>query len=334
MSQQTRPRPTRPGGPPAAAAAPQRESRMRLSSIHRGTRAAPDRILLVGVEGVGKSTFGADAPDPVFIAAEDGIRHLDVASFPEPKVYQDVLDAVAELTAGEHAFKTLVVDTVDWLEPLIADAVCAKNNWENPETPGYGKGWVAIAGEWRRWLLQLDRLREARGMEIILLAHATMRTVPNPLGPDYARFEGKLNKSALALVKEWTDCNLFATHEEYVAKARGEMRAKATVTGKRIIHTVRSAGWDAKNRHGLPEELPLDYAAYAEARAAGQPQDPTALWDEAQQLLALIPDEKARTTAAARLEPIKGDAARLARAVNALRSRAPAPQTTDSQESA
>ncbi len=294
-------------------------NRMTLDKIHRGKRVAPDRILLVGVEGIGKSTFGASAPSPIFIAAEDGVRHLDVASFPEPKSYRDVLDALTTLGTTDHEFKTLVVDTLDWLEPLIGDEVCKRNGWADLETPGYGKGHVAAAAEWRKFLQTLDRLRAAKGMEIILLAHSTMRSVPNPTGPDYSRYEGKLNKNAMALVKEWTDVNLFAIHEEFVQKGKGDLRAKVTASGRRIIHTERSAGFDAKNRYGLPPVLPLDYAAFAEARAAGVPASAETLEAEARALLTEIPEAQ-REKIGKRLDAAKGNAELLAKAVTFLKS--------------
>jgi AAA domain-containing protein len=307
---------------------------MTLGAVRSSRRAAPDRILLVGTEGVGKSTFAADAPKPIFIAPEDGVHHLDVDVFPEPRTWGDVIEAVQVLQRDPHEYQTVVLDTVDWLEPLNHAEVCRRNNWDDIEAPGYGKGYVPATAEWRKLLMELDRLRAARGMEIILLAHATMKNVPNPNGPDYARYECKLQKSAAALLKEWTDVNLFAAHEEYVLKAKGENRAKATVTGKRVIHTVRSAGWDAKNRYGLPEELPLSYDAYAEARAGGQPADAGQLYAEAQELLAQVP-EAAREKLAARIEAIKDDALRLSRAVNELRSRvAAATQGPAEKESA
>lgn len=313
MSQQTtRPRP---------AAAP-RENRMTLASVVTGKRDAPDRILLVGVEGIGKSTFGACAPSPIFLAAEDGIRHLDVASFPEPKTYQDVLDAIQTLATTEHPYKTLVVDTLDWLEPVIAAAVCERNGWENPETPGYGKGWVAVTAEWRTLLLWLDRLRAVKGMEIILLAHASLRTITNPSGPDYSRYEGKLNKGALALVKEWTDVNLFAIHEEFVNKGKGEMKAKVTASGRRIVHTERAAAWDAKNRHNLPPTLPLDYAEYAAARNADRVASPEALANEAAELLARwAPEGNEKMRVEAAVAAAKGDATKLARIVDNLKTK-------------
>lgn len=236
--------------------------------------AAPDRILLVGTEGVGKSTFAASAPSPLFIAAEDGVRHLGVQTF-TPGDLDQVYGLLRELRTTKHEFKTVVVDSVDWLEPIVFRHVCDRNGWADIESPGYGKGYVPAMEEWRNVLKELDAVR-ACGLEIILIGHAKVANFANPAGPDYSRYEVGMHKNSSALIKQWVDAILFACYEESVhlnrsAKKDGDAavlaKGKATFTGRRIIHTERSTAWDAKNRHSLPPILPLSYEDYADARA-------------------------------------------------------------------
>lgn len=307
-------------------------SRMTLASIQRELKPRPDRILLVGTEGVGKTTFAAEAPSPVFICAEDGIPPVlgEVARFPAPQSFSDVQEAIRVLAREEHDYRTLVIDTLDWLEPLIWRDLCTRNGWVDKETgtpdierPGYGKGYVAATEEWRKLLAGLDVLRNRKGMEIILLAHAAIKSFQNPAGDDYMRYECKLHKGAAALVKEWTDTNLFAIHEEFAKEVNGRVTRKGINTGHRVIHTVRDAAWDAKNRYDLPPTLPLNYADYAAARAAQQPADPAALWAEAQDLLAELElDTTNQKKTEEWLESARGHGApALARAVDRLRSK-------------
>ena len=313
---------TAPRAMSAAGSSPPSSGRMKLDAVRRGVRPAADRVLLVGTEGVGKSTFAADAPSPIFLAAEDGIRHLDVASFPEPTSFADVMDAIRTLQTEPHEFQTLVIDTIDWVEPLVFEAVCQQNGWTTIEDPGYGKGFTVALVEWRKLLAALDRLRTERGMEIILLAHATIRTFSNPAGSNFDRYEMKLQRSAAALVKEWTDANLFAIHEDFIQDPK-ERKSKVISTGRRVMHTERTSAWDAKNRHALPPELPLAYAEYAAARAAGQPGDPVALRREADDLVARLQLDDA--TLAKTRTWLDGQAAQgataLAKAVDRLRSK-------------
>lgn len=296
-------------------------SRMTLAAVHKGKRRVPDRILLYGVEGVGKSTFGADAPNPIFIAGEEGVSHLDVASFPQPESFDDVLGAVRVLIEDQHDYKTVVFDTADWIEPLVWESICKRNNCRTIEDPGYGKGYNITPDEWRKLLAALERLQERRGMEVIFLAHAAIRNFSNPAGQDYARYEIKLHKFAAALIKEWCRSNLFAMHEEFAQKDKGQIKAKGVSTGRRVIYTERTAAYDAKNRDGLPPELPLSYADFAAARESGQPASPEKLRTEALALLeALSPEPEKRAQIASTIEKAGTNATMLAKCADRLRT--------------
>ena len=60
-----------------------------LEKIHTGKK--PPRIMLYGTEGIGKSTFAAQAPSPIFLPTEDGLGEIDCASFPLCKKYTDTV---------------------------------------------------------------------------------------------------------------------------------------------------------------------------------------------------------------------------------------------------
>lgn len=287
----------------------------RLETIRTGTRSAPDRIMLVGVEGVGKSTFGANAPSPIFLATEDGVRHLNVASFPEPATLEDAMENLRALYKDEHDYKTLVVDTLDWLEPMVWMSVCKKRGWKDIEEPGYGKGYTAANDAWRTLLAACDALRHKRGMEIILIAHAANKTLNNPAGGDYSRYEPKLQRGAAALCKEWCDSVLFATYEVFVR----EKDKKGVSTGHRVLKTTWNAAWDAKNRHSLPEELPLSYEDYDAARAAGMPESTEKLLVQIADMLPEVPEDK-REKVRQFVADHRGDASMLAQALDRIRS--------------
>lgn len=260
-----------------AARAPARSAgRMALSAIESGKKPGPDRIQINGVEGVGKSTFANDADRPIFIGAEDGLGHLDVQKFPEPQTFAEVLEAVDTLRLESHNYATLALDTLDWIEALVWREVCTREGWANIESPGYGKGYIVTADEWRKLIVKLSELRRAKGMEIIFISHATIRPFSNPAGMDYSRYETKLHKLGGAIIREWCDCVLFAVAEDFVkSDSPTAKKGKGVSTGRRVLKTERTAAWDAKNRWNLPPELPLSYPDYAAARANGQ--DPKAL---------------------------------------------------------
>lgn len=257
--------------------APAAPSRMTLRNLVVGRQTRPLRVLMMGVEGIGKSTFGADAPAPIFLGAEDGTAHLDVTRFPMPTTWAEVLDAVRTLTDEEHSFRTLVVDTLDWAEPLLWAHICKRDSQPNIEAYGYGKGYQAAIDEWRSFLAALERLRERRGLHVVLLAHSWIKSFKNPEGDDYDRWELKLHAKAGGLLKEWCDAVLFANYETFAEKDAKTKRVKGISTGARLIYTNRTAAYDAKNRFSLPESLPLNWEDFFAAVQAHQPADPAVL---------------------------------------------------------
>jgi hypothetical protein len=251
---------------------PTSSGRMILSAVRKGKIADhPKRVLLYGPEGIGKSTFAMGAPSPIFLCPEDGTAELDVARLPEPHSWQDVIDAVRLLAKEQHDYKTFVVDTLDWIEPLCWDFVCARDGEKNIETYGYGKGYLAALNEWRVFVAEVDKLRATRGMHVVLLGHSKVATFKNPEGEDYDRYSLKLHEKSGGLLKEWVDAALFANYETFVDKASKMARGKGLSTGARVIHTERRAAWDAKNRYSLPEQIPLSWDDFAQAAGLAAP---------------------------------------------------------------
>jgi hypothetical protein len=321
---------TRPsGGGGAAVATPPAPRRFSLANIRKNLSPGPDRIFLYGIEGVGKSSFAADAEAPVFLAAEDGVRNLSPVPdcVPEIRSFQDVLDALEMLRAEDHGYRTVVLDTLDWIDGLLRDEVCRRNGWSVEEFGDFGRGLKVTPDEWRRVINALRRLEEERGMAAVVIAHARTKNFRNPAGADYLRWEPNLGGDlGPALWKAWAHAVLFATYEHGVSvEARGKepealKRGKGWSTGNRILYTAWNAAWDAKNRYDLPERLPLSWEEYGRARDARRPASPEALVLEAEGLLGRV---DAETAAAARplIERHRGNAASMARVVDRLRAR-------------
>lgn len=243
-------------------------------SISRGLIPSATRLALYGPEGVGKSTLVAGFPEPVFLDTEGGTAHLDVARFPRPRNWADALAAINHLLTAEHGHKTLVIDSVDWLEKLLIEEVCRKANKEGLEDFGYGKGLVYLAEEFARFLALLEKLRD-RGIHVVLVGHSTIRKFEAPdAAGSYDRYELKLAKQVAALVKEWVDALLFVNFVTKTTEKDGKLRA---VGGReRVIHTTHTAAWDAKNRYGLDDKLPCVAASLAPifARVSAPPTPP------------------------------------------------------------
>lgn len=237
-----------------------------MKQIQRGRVQLPRRVMLYGVHGIGKSTFGAMAERPVFIQTEDGLANIECDRFPLATRFGYVLSALSELYTGEHDYGTVVIDSLDWLERLIETEICEKEDVPNIEKIGYAKGYKYMLDPWRDVLAGLDALRNDRGMTVVLIAHAKIEKFDNPETDPYDRYSPRLHKLASALIQEWCDEVLFATYKVHTRKideAFNKAKHQGIGTGERIIRTTERPAHVAKNRLGLPEEFPLDYRLYA-----------------------------------------------------------------------
>jgi len=237
-----------------------------LEQIQSGRKPSPRRVMLFGTHGIGKSTFGAMAPGPIFIQTEDGLGEIDCDRFPLTQSFDDAMQALSELYTAEHSYRSVVVDSLDWLERLIWIDVCRQRNVENIEDVGYAKGYTFALTQWREFLTGLDALRNDRGMTIVLLAHTRIERFENPETETYDRYVPRLHKHASALIQEWCDEVLFATYKVHTKvndEGFGRKKAKGIGTGERIIRTTERPAHVAKNRLNLPDELPLNWNEYA-----------------------------------------------------------------------
>lgn len=239
-----------------------------LAQLTRAGTPKPPRLLVHGVAGVGKTTFASQANQPVFIQTEDGLGTLPVAHFPLARTFEEVLEALVALYTEPHDFQTVVVDSVDWLEPLIWAKACRDNGWASIEDAGFGKGYLAALTYWRQYLDGLNALRDDRGMTVIQIAHTDIKRFDSPEHDPYDRYVIKLHSRAAALLQEHSDAVLFANYRISTVKADVGFNKKvnrALGSGERVLHTAERPAFLAKNRYGLPETLALDWASFAQA---------------------------------------------------------------------
>ena len=241
-----------------------------LQQILSGRESRPPRINLYGTEGAGKSTTASKAPKPIFIQTEDGLGEIDCDKFPLAHSFDDVLAALSELNTVEHSYQTVVIDSLDWLERMIWDAVCKAHGTDSIEKVGggYGKGYTEALPYWRKVIDGLDQLRNRKQMLVLLIAHAKVEKFEDPESAAYDRYSPRLHKHAAALICEWCDAVLFATRKITTQKENtgfGRTRTIAAGIGKdggeRVLRTVGGPACVAKNRYGLPAELPLSWPA-------------------------------------------------------------------------
>jgi len=231
--------------------------------IIRGKIPCAKKVVVYGPEGIGKSTFASHFPDPVFIDTEGSTKDMDVARLPQPSSWTMLWEEVQYIKTHPTECKTLIIDTMDWAEQMCVESVCNKHHKTGIEDFGYGNGYVYVKEELGKFLNLLEEVIKT-GIHVVLNAHAQIRKFeqPDELG-SYDRYELKLGKKTSSqtspLVKEWADMVLFANYKTYSIAVDEKGKKHKAQGGTRVMFTTHHPCWDAKNRYGLPDEMPFEY---------------------------------------------------------------------------
>ena len=235
-------------------------------NITSGKMNKAKKVVIYGVEGIGKSSFAAMFPNPLFSDVEGSTTELDVQRFDKPTSLEMLMQQI-RYVRDNRPCQTYVIDTFDWAEKLCIQAACAENNVAGIEDIGYGKGYSYAYEKEGKILNALDEII-AIGINVVLTAHAAIRKFeqPDEMG-SYDRWELKLINSpkcnCCSMVKEWADMVLFSNYKTVsVATDKDGKKCKAQ-GGIRTMYTSHHPCWDAKNRQGMPPEVPFDYNSIA-----------------------------------------------------------------------
>ena len=235
-----------------------------LTQVTSGVIARPQKVIIYGPEGVGKTTLASQWPSPLFLDTEGGTAQIEGASRLDCPDWQHISGAVKELSSSaSHGFKTVIIDTIDWAEKCLIDFMLATKTDEKGrfvkgiEDYGYGKGYVYIKELMSEFLYDLNTLIK-QGVNVVMLAHSTLKKVEKPeIGEAYDHYELKLTKNNSPILKEWCDALLFLNFDVSV------IDGKAKGGKERVIMCNHCAAFDAKNRHSLPDYLPAEVRSLA-----------------------------------------------------------------------
>lgn len=203
--------------------------------------------------------MAAAFPSPILLRIEDGASEIDVPTFGGIVRSMQDLDTALTALKGKHPFKTLIVDSIDWLEPIIWAYTAKSQGKENIEDFGYGKGYVMAADVWRRVLNKFDIL-VSNGMNVVLIAHSQTARFDPPDSEPYMRYDIKLHARASDVIREWASAIYFLN---YIVTVRAESAVKRTKgkgigDGMRCVYTSERPAFIAKSRKALPDHIDIE----------------------------------------------------------------------------
>ena len=293
--------------------------------ISTGKKIKPITMILHGVHGIGKTTFGTNAPKPIYITGEE-IEEIDSAKFPKCTSWEDFTKYLTYIRDFNHDYKTLVIDTLDSIESLLWKHILKDDKSDDMARAmgGYGKAYT-LATQMFTEIRDghLSAIKE-KGINIILLCHSTKNKFEDPLTQtSYDIYEMKLHKNnkgsgAYPVFAEWVSIIAFANFEVFTVKDKKSDKNFAIGDGERRMFCTPRPAYDAKNRYNLDDELPLEWSAIQDGvkKFFANTQNPETeiLKKEVFELAEKIKDDNLKETTIKNLKSIGNDTVRLQKA--------------------
>ncbi len=253
-----------------------------MLQITSGLVSAPVKTVIYGVEGIGKTTFAAKFPKPLFVDLDNGTKRCEVDRVGNIARWEDLMDTIKEIAYMDGSpYSSVVIDTVDRAAELCEEFVCRRAKKDTIEDFGFGRGYPALAQEFSK-LIGWGNILIDKGYNVVFIGHAMQRVVTKPDDTgSYDHWEMKLKgkgaNSLGALLKEWADLLLFADYRITIVQKDENGRGKASKnSGERRMRANYSPFADAKNRFGLDDDLPFDYSEISHIPPTREVQKPAA----------------------------------------------------------
>lgn len=297
--------------------------------VTTGRIASPIKALIYADEGVGKSTFAAGAPKPIFVSFDNRTNHLDVARL-KPKSWDETLSAIHLIEREGQEYATVVLDPLGWLETfchtkVTGDPTVGIDSFDG----GYGRGANAALAHWRILIDALDRLWE-QGKNILLVAHTEVKSFDDPRGPKFDRYQVSMKQSAAGRFRQWADYVIFAEIETIAKKASANGSMKGVSTERRIAHLKPHGAYNAKFSGSGPAQIDLSWRAFEEAITAS-PKKAQALRDRIFAIAAEIGDDVVTAKLKGFVAEAKDDSDRLEEIANSAATKLAEVQATKTE---
>ena len=266
-----------------------------LSQISSGCSSHGLRVVIAGVEKIGKTTLACGAPNALLMPLEVGFSGVRVNKLPMLQTWEDTNKALSEIMVAAKMpgfpFKTLVIDSGTALERQIHDFVIRQDSGYGRGNKkaitmesalgGYGKAYQFANELFVNFLASLDQLAVYGGINIVFTCHVFAAKIIDPASGEYDSWDLLLHSpknqktyGKREIITQWADVIGFLHEPMFVTQADGMSKGVSQNKG-RILGISRTPSYLAGNRYGMQGEVavPLqqgwNYLAQALYNASG-----------------------------------------------------------------
>lgn len=217
------------------------------------------RIVLVGGSKLGKTTWAAQWPKPIFVCdyQERGLEDLKVKGLvdrsimvaPAMQSWNAVMKVCSQLAYDTHSYQTAVFEGITGFEQLCFRYCCAEdynNNWTKYREGFYNFSNGPKTAAKKYWPEFLDRLETManRGIHVILTGHTSVKT-KNTTSEEFDAEVTYCDKETWAITHRWAEAILVVTLHSTVTDG------KVVSEPSRVIHCEKRSEYDGGNRYGI-----------------------------------------------------------------------------------
>lgn len=246
--------------------------KLNLENLTPQKKISKPRIVLYGPNGIGKSTFASQAPDPLFIDIEKNLEsiscltHRDIeGNFDTLLEFFNFLKTLKE--TSDLPFKTLILDSIYTFEDrIIRPHICYEEGVVCVEDIQWGRGSAKLSQWWSQVFKALEDLSHTKNLTIILIGHDCLDEridVERNLSYPYQR--PLIHKKSIQMLLNWSTCILYANYGfKLEDRSQDNSLGIPKERGGRLLYATPDAGYIAKNNYGILKPLPLNFQAFYE----------------------------------------------------------------------
>lgn len=223
----------------------------------------PPKVCIYGTHGVGKSTFAASCPAPIFIQTEDRLAHLRVKAFELSRTAEHVRQCLDWLLMEKHDYKTVVIDSIDWCDDLIVAEVCLQRGTDDinhPKIFPFGAGYKLVAKVWTNDILTRLAMLNEKGMMPVLISHFKVVYKEDPQYGTYQKYDIDLQDRSASKIHEFCDIVGFLEMKTAVTPRetyKGDNVATLQSLGQRALRLRPQPFWETKESYNLPASIDI-----------------------------------------------------------------------------